>query len=168
MKTVYILIGPKGAGKSYIGKLLHTELGIQFFAVEVIFMAIINNDYDSDEEFVRAGNRLIERGIDAYLEKGDSISFEATGANPVLNEFIDKLAKKYTVKLIHIKTPLPLCLERIKGRDPSHQIAVTEELIEEVNRISESTVFDYNLTIKNDGISDREIIDSFKNLLTVT
>jgi adenylate kinase family enzyme len=38
-KTVIILVGPKGSGKSFVGTLISKELGIPFVRVEPIYLA---------------------------------------------------------------------------------------------------------------------------------
>lgn len=168
-KTVYILIGPKGSGKTYIGQLLEKELDIRFLAVEPIFMSIKGQRHNTDEDFIREGFELVEEAIDKSLEYHNGISFEATGATPLFKDLVNKLRRKYTVMLVRFRAPLALCLERIKTRDASLQIPVSEELIEKVNRLSDTADFDYTLTIDNSGTStgasDREIIDSFKTIL---
>tara|TARA_B110000879_G_C11069656_1_gene470167 strand:- start:674 stop:829 length:156 start_codon:yes stop_codon:yes gene_type:complete len=34
LKTFYVLIGPKGSGKPYIGSILEQEVGLKFLSVE--------------------------------------------------------------------------------------------------------------------------------------
>lgn len=50
MKTVYLLIGPKGSGKSYIGNLIENELGIKFLNVEEFFIDLLENPDKLDEK----------------------------------------------------------------------------------------------------------------------
>ena len=40
MKTLYMLIGPKGAGKSYIGRLVSQRTDIRFLRVESIWLTV--------------------------------------------------------------------------------------------------------------------------------
>ena len=40
MNKVYVLVGPKGSGKSYVGRLLEREFGIEFLSIEEIFVKL--------------------------------------------------------------------------------------------------------------------------------
>ena len=43
MKTLFILIEPKGAGKTYIGTRIEAQLGIKFLRVEPIWIEYLKN-----------------------------------------------------------------------------------------------------------------------------
>jgi shikimate kinase len=164
MKTVYILIGPKGSGKTYIGQLLEQELGIPFLQVEPIFLAIKGESDALNPHYLEKGYRLVEEAVASNLQTNDSVAFDSTGAALEFKHLLARLETRYSVKLIRIHAPADLCLSRIKARDKSLQIPVSEELIETVNRLSVAAEFDYALTIDNGGASDEKIISAFRSL----
>ena len=55
MKHVLVLVGPKGAGKSTIGHILATDLGLHFLRVEPIFLDVRARLGASHSEFEAAG-----------------------------------------------------------------------------------------------------------------
>ena len=122
MKTIFILIGPKGSGKSYIGKLIEKNLSIRFLRVEPLFMKIKGNRDNIDESYIKEGFKLLESEIHHCLIKEDNVIIEQTGAADYFNQFLENLESKFIVKLIKIYSPLDMCNKRIKKRDSNRHI----------------------------------------------
>ena len=80
-KTVYILIGPKGCGKSYVGTLLERELGLKFLRVEPLALAYIEQFGLPEGGLNRDGFDLEESAIHEILTTEKSVIFEATGSS---------------------------------------------------------------------------------------
>jgi len=113
--TIFILIGPKGSGKTYIGSLLQRQLGIPFFRVETVWLRVKEERYS--DRYVKKGFSLVEREIDRKCKETDQLITESTAAHDEFYNFLARLKNKYQVKLICITAPPNLCLERIKARD---------------------------------------------------
>ncbi len=165
MKTIFFLIGPKGSGKSYIGKLIEKNLSIRFLPVEPLFMKIKGNRNNIDESYIKEGFKLLENEIHHCLIKEDNVSIEQTGAADYFNQFLENLELKFRVKLIKINTPLDFCNKRIKERDSKNQVPVSQGLIDKINKKSISIKLNFALIIDNSKSSDTEIIESFKTIL---
>ena len=165
MKTVYILIGAKGSGKSYIGKLIEKKTGIKFLLTEGIFIDIQNSRDISDKSFLKDGYYIVEKEIDEYLKQNEKIVIESTGAFIFFEDFLKRFQSKYNLKLIFIYTPLRLCLQRISGRDILNHIKMSDSLIKNVYKISNSLNYKYVLRINNSNQGDDKIISSFKKIL---
>jgi len=166
MKTVYILVGPKGSGKTYIGRLIEKNLGTKFLSVEPLFLKIIKNRDPKDRKYTAEGFQLIEENVDKILEKNNEVIIEQTGAS----EYFDKIVKifkekNYLIKLIKVIYPLEKCKERTKKRNTENQISVSEEIIDEMNKKSESLKLHYDLEINNENSSDEEIITLFRKII---
>lgn len=167
MKTAYILIGPRGSGKTHIGKLLEKELGIKFFSVEPYFLNIaVAEDYRSgnDKLFVQAWREIGET-VARYFKDNDRIIFESLGTFNSFKEFIKELRRKHEVKLIKIKAPQELCISRIKNRDIASHVSMDEELIERINKMAAEERYPFDLVIDNEKTSDAEIVKAFKDVL---
>jgi shikimate kinase len=165
MKTIFILIGPKGSGKSYIGKLIEKNLSIYFMPVEPLFMKIKGSRDNIDESYIKEGFKLLESEIHHFLIKEDNVIIEQTGTADYFNQFLENLESKFRVKLIKIYAPLDMCNKRIKKRDSKIQIPVSQDLIDKINTKSISIKLNFALTIDNSRLSDKEIIESFKTIL---
>jgi len=162
-KTIFILIGPKGSGKTYIGSLLQRKLGIPFFRVENIWLRLEEERFS--DTYVRKGVSLVEREIDRKCKETDRLITESTAAHEEFYNFLTRLNNKYQVKLIRITAPPDLCLERIKARDSSIHIPVSDDRVEEINRKALSADFPFDLVIDNENGTDEEMVKDFSSIL---
>jgi len=165
MKTVYILIGPKGSGKTYIGKLIEKELNIKFLDVEPYFL-VFSEDYKNiKKNSFNESWKKIEIELSRQLEHIDKIIFESIGTFYSFKNFLKRLLKKYNVKLIKINTSLELSLKRIENRDNSNHVKMNKDIIKNINNIAIIEEYPYNLIIDNENSSDKKIVDKFKRIL---
>ena len=117
-KTVYVLIGPKGAGKSTLGRLLEERRGVRFLDVEAIFLAL-----PEAEERVAA--------------TGGDCSLELTGASPFTEGLLDRLRAGYRTRVVRVAAPLDECQRRVRSRAGSH-LPASDELVERVYGLSDA------------------------------
>ena len=155
-KTLYMLIGPKGSGKTYIGTLLEKETGLSFLRVEPIWLSL-----QPDEN----GWKKVEQSIDQKFEDCDNLIIENLGAGDEFHTFLNSLKKKYQIRMIKISADLDLCLERVKNRSNKNHIPVSDAKVEEYNKIASRVIFSWSLEINNNGpATDKEILEAFKSL----
>lgn len=75
------------------------------------------------------------------------------------------LKQKYEVKLIKVSTDLDECLRRVKTRDSSNHIPVSDEKVEEYNRIAASVSHAWDTVIDNNDLAtDQEILSVIQSL----
>jgi|WetSurMetagenome_2_1015567.scaffolds.fasta_scaffold06711_4 shikimate kinase len=161
MKNIFILIGPKGSGKSYVGRLLEKELSIPFLRVEPLFLRINRGRSVLDPEYAREGYAEVRKEVGHILRREKSVIFETTGVSAQFTVLLADLRSEYTVKLIRIDAPEDLCRLRVKTRNPDGHLTVSDAQLERINRISFAQQYPYDGTIHNSGKSDRAIIDDF-------
>ncbi len=161
MKTVYVLIGLKGSGKTHTGKLLSERLAIPFLRVEDIFLKLKNNDPLADQNYISRGYENVENEIRSLLTGFDELTIESTGIANQFREMIAHLKKDYDVKLIKIDADPEICFTRVKFRNRYGHIPVSDEALIEINKLSESMCYDYDLILKNNTASDDELIFNF-------
>lgn len=155
-KTLYMLIGPKGSGKTYIGSLIGRETDITFLRVENIWLNL-NPGED--------GWQKVEEAIDREFMNCDNLMIENLGAGDAFLQFRKNLRAKYGVKMIRVMTDPGLCLERVKNRDSRDHISVSDDKVREYNAIAAKVSYDWSLEIDNNGpASDLEILDAFRSL----
>jgi len=161
MKTVFVLIGLKGSGKTYTGKLFSERLAIPFLRVEDIFLKLKTNNPPDDQNYVTRGYENVENEIRSLLTGFDELTIESTGIAFQFREMIANLKKDFDVKLIKIDTDPELCYERVKWRNQTGHIPVSDEMLTEINKLSESVRYDYDLILKNNTTADDELIFEF-------
>ena len=157
-KAVYILVGPKGSGKSHIGKLLEEELGIRFLPVEPLLIAHIERFGQPAEGLSRHGFDIEERAIRDVLEEQDTVIFEATGSSEYFPSVVVNLRDGYVVKLIRIHCPLDICFTRVRDRDSEGHLPVTDEMVNAINKNANLVDFDWDLEIDNSGATSNKAI----------
>jgi predicted kinase len=161
-----VLVGPKGSGKSHIGRLLERAFGVRFLHVERLWMQYyaecerVGRPPDIAEGIGQIHPRIAE----AIL--GDRhVCVETTGASQEILEGLLSLAPVHERIVVRVTAPLELCQERIALRDPSHQIPVPPDVVKRIFRMSLSAPAEADLTLENVGLSDSALIQHFRAVL---
>lgn len=155
-QILYMLIGPKGAGKSYIGTLVNNHTDIGFLRVEPIWLSL-----EPGED----GWHKVEMTIDALFQKQNKVMIESLGVGEGFRAFFAALAKKYSIRLIRIKADLATCLTRVQSRNNAEHIPVSDDKVIEYNRIAAGVTYDWDLEIDNNGpAEDGDILSAILEL----
>lgn len=158
-----LLIGPKGAGKSHIGRILEARLGVHFFHVEPLWMAYHAECADAGRTVVIAeGVGRVHPRIAEALPEHEHVCVETTGASSEILDDLLALGEEHGLLTVKIEVPLDVCLERIRGRSPTHQIPMEEAMIRKVYELSESLDMPFDLLIENLRLSDDELVELFR------
>ena len=155
-RILYMLIGPKGAGKTYIGALVGRHTDIHFIRVEPIWLALRPGEH---------GWTKVEQAIDAAFESHPKIMIESLGAGEGFGRFHAALAAKYPIRMIRVYADLDTCLARVRGRDSADHIAVSDDKVAEYNKVAATVAYDWDLEIDNGGpAADAEILAAIRQL----
>jgi len=110
--TLILLVGPRGAGKSTIGRLLEAELGARFVEVEAIARAAIRQ---------AGGARGAHDAIVAHLAAAGAehplLVAETTGAASGMAGFVAALRAQHTVRIVRVDASAELCAARSGATD---------------------------------------------------
>jgi shikimate kinase len=162
-KQVIILIGLKGSGKTYIGTMLQDKIGIQFFRVEDIWLS--HKSVRVTNKYIQDGFTLVEQEIDRLLINKNRITIESTGTTKCFIMFLERLKTKYDIKLIKVQTSPELCLTRIKSRDLSVHVPVSDDIVTQINQDALKVDLNYDLIIDNERSSDNEILKMIQEVI---
>lgn len=164
---ILVLVGPKGSGKSTLGRMLSRHAGVHSLDVEPIakeVLAAMGNVID--EAYARRAFAAIARAVRDIERDHRVIVLETTGASTETNELLDRLRERHDVRLARIHAGPETCEARIKARDPSRQIQVSPELIREMHRRSAALALPWDLEVVNDPpMSSDEVDRAFGALL---
>ena len=156
IKILYMLIGPKGAGKTHIGMLTNRHTNIVFLQVEPIWLGL-----QSGED----GWKKVEVVIDTMFQTHNKVMIESLGAGEGFRGLYDTLAKKYLIKMIRVYADLDTCLTRVKSRNSVDHIAVSDDKVIEYNKIAASVTYDWDLEINNNlPASDADILAAIQSI----
>ncbi|WP_036028438.1 AAA family ATPase [Leptolyngbya sp. PCC 6406] len=156
-RTLYMLIGPKGAGKTYVGTLVAQNTEIQFIRVESIWLALKPGEN---------GWKKVEQAIDQAFESYPKVMIESLGAGEAFGQFRAALAEKYALKLIRIYAALDTCLYRVKHRNNAEHIPISDDKVEQYNQIAAAVTYDWDLEIDNNTPApDQDILAAIQTLM---
>ena len=148
-KTLHLLIGPKGAGKTYIGKLVERELGIRFLRVEPIWLSL-QPGHDGWKE--------VERLIDESFRTTNELIIESLGIGNGFIQMQQLLAGRYHLRFVKVTTGLDECLRRVRVRDSHDHIPVSDAQVEDYNQTAAKAVHPWSIEIDNSGPPTKERI----------
>lgn len=155
-KTLFMLIGPKGSGKTHIGTLVNQRTDIVFLRVEPIWLGL-----KPDEN----GWNKVEAAIDAMFQKQDKVMIESLGIGEGFVKLHASLAEKYSIKMIRVYADLETCFSRVKTRNNAEHIPVSDDRVAEFNKIASAVTYDWDLEINNnDPASDEDIIEAIQSI----
>ena len=144
MKTLYMLIGVTGAGKSTHSKFLKEQFGGEILESDEVRKELVSNYIIPDGDFSFSSNSLVfkevERRFERLAKEGESIIFDATNLRISNREKYISLAKKYKYKVQGEVLLLDKeeCVRRIIKRqtdDPnSHYIEDPKAIVERFSK----------------------------------
>ncbi|WRP07665.1 AAA family ATPase [Rossellomorea aquimaris] len=164
-KTIYLLIGPKGSGKSFIGTLMDQKFGIPFIRVEDWAKKVKKDRKIDNEDYLSDVFSAIERGIRHSLDMHDKIVFESTGLTPYFEQMFKSIKRDFSVVTIGVHANHELCLHRVKSRDQSNHINVSDEQVNEINKQVTNKEMRTDMQLINEGKSVEELVREMRDIL---
>jgi myo-inositol catabolism protein IolC len=155
-KILYMLIGPKGSGKTHIGTLVGQHTEIVFISVEPIWLSLVPGE---------DGWKKVEGVIDKTFQTCDKVMIESLGAGDSFRGFHASLSNKYVIKMIRVFADLETCFARVKSRSRQDHIAVSDDKVLEYNKIAATVSYGWALEIdNNEPQSDSDILATIRSL----
>jgi shikimate kinase len=164
-KTVYLLIGQKGSGKSFTGALMDRKFGIKFIRVENWVKQIKKGREIDNPSYLNDAFCVIENGIRDALKQNDKIVFESTGLTSNFDQMLINLRKDFLVFTIQIEAEKDTCLTRVKTRDQSIHINVSDEQVNNINEQVQLKKFDTDYFIDNEKKSEDELKQEIEKII---
>jgi shikimate kinase len=155
--VIIVLVGPKGAGKSYLGQRMRDDLGLNFLEVERIWVELKSEGELSDKSFADEGTRrVLARIANALNTNPAAVIIESTGAAPWFHGFLRQLQDLATVEFVKVTAPIEICLQRIEQRDSSIHLPASRELIERTYAISTRVELPWTDVVTNQTHADAD------------
>ena len=164
---ILLLVGPKGAGKTTIGRILERQVGAYFLEVELIAKRVLDATGGViNEDYARQAFEAIAAEVLAISDGRRMVVIETTGASSETAGFIAKLRQDHVVRLVRVHSNAETCAKRIAERDPARQVEVPVELIREMHERTESCRLEWDLELNNDPpLSAEEVLEALDPLL---
>jgi len=154
-----LLLGPKGSGKTYIGRLLEMHFGIAFCAVEPLWMAYhAECAREGRTPDITEGIARVHPRISAALAEHAHVCVETTGASAEILAALLDLTPAEQRRIVRVRAPLERCLERIATRDAQQHIPVDLATIRRAHTLSESLSLATDLELDNHEASEGQLV----------
>lgn len=161
-----VLVGPKGSGKSTIGTMLAESAGAHFFRVEPVFLENIREGGATGDDLTRRGFQRVDAELRVRAALHPLIVIEATGAWPEFGAVLAGYRTMFNVALARIRAPLDVCRTRVRTRDTTVHIPVSDDRADAINAVAARVELDWDLDFDNGGPATREdILRAFTPLL---
>ncbi|MFA3919328.1 AAA family ATPase [Ruegeria hyattellae] len=154
---IILLVGPKGAGKTYLASRMEDEIGISFLRVEPIWLELMKEMRPGSSDFDIEGLSRVIEGVRERLSARSSVVLESTGTAPWFSEMHNALDAMGELILIKVSAPNEMCLDRIRQRDASQHIPVSDDRIEQINMLAERVQLPWSVEIQN--TSETEVVE---------
>lgn len=164
-KKIYLLIGPKGSGKSYIGSLMEKQFSVKFIRVEDWAKKVKMNREIDNQDYIKEVFHAIENGIRQELTKYNHIVFESTGLSAYFDVMFENLQRDFDLKTIRIIAQEELCLKRVQTRDQSIHVNVSDNDVKRINEQVRQKGFITEFSIINNDKTDLELIRELKLII---
>jgi predicted kinase len=161
-KIIYLLIGQKGSGKSFIGTLMEKEFGIKFIRVEDWAKKIKKDRNVDNEAYLKQVFEEIESGIRDSLSDKDKIVFESTGLTEHFDLMLESLRRDFQVTTIGVYADSTTCLKRVKSRDQEIHINISDDQVLMINEKVRERNFETDFSIINEDKSEKELINEIE------
>ncbi len=148
-KTIVLLVGPKGAGKTYLASRMESELRIPFIRVEPIWLALANEIRPGSTSFDVEGQARVLASVRTALQAHPGVVLESTGAAPWFQRQLADLRSIGDLLFVKVDAPQSICMERIRERDASAHIPVSDDRIEEINKMAAKVELPWIMTVQN-------------------
>jgi hypothetical protein len=165
---VLLLVGPKGAGKTTIGSMLARRLDVAFLRVEPIYLDVVRRHPGTDAaELEPAGFGAILDALDREAANHPVVCLESTATAGFFAEFLRRLRSRHDVRIVRVLAPPRACVARVRGRDATDHIPVSDDRLADINRAAERVELPWDLVLDNSGpLREREIVDAVSALLS--
>lgn len=152
-KTLYILVGPKGSGKTTIGKVVDQQTSITFLPVEPIWIKL-----KAEPSQNLNGWDLVIEEIEQQFNEVDEVMIESLGLGDAFSQVFDYFKERCGIKLIKVTASPESCLSRVISRDKSQQLEIAVAKIQEYNQMAFQVEKQWDLEINNNGPLDLQLI----------
>lgn len=157
-KIIYLLIGFKGSGKSFIGTLMEEQFNIKFLRVEDWAKDVKMGRQIFDETYLMDVFQAIEAGIRIALVQHSKIVFESTGLTNYFDQMLESLKNEFKVITIEVQADNNLCLNRVMTRDQSIHINVSDDQVKEINKKVQEKNIKTDFYLDNNNKKAEELI----------
>lgn len=163
--TLWLLVGPKGSGKTTLSRMITTFVDAVIVPAERIAQRLRGEwSGPMDEDYA---HHVLTAVGDATLEAGASRSLvllESTASSVHTQTLVERVATCMDVRWLRVRASAATCTSRIAARPSTDQVPVPPDLIERMHAQTEAFTAPWDVELDND---DPPLdVDALKSRLT--
>ena len=162
---IILLVGPKGAGKTYLGSRMERELGIGFLSVEPIWLDLAKDIVPGSDDYDDEGQARVLAAVQSKLSRHGIVALESTGVAPWFPRQLSALSALGELVLVKVDVPLSLCSERFHQRDALEHIPLSGSRLDEINARASKIDLQWTMKIRNE--SEAQVAEFLNHLQTL-
>lgn len=164
-KVIYLLIGPKGSGKSFIGHLIQQHFNIEFLTVEDWLLNLKGDRKTDDPSYLTEVFDIIQKGILTALQQHDKVAFESTGLTSQFDKMLAVLQAQTRVITIGVHADPEVCLERVSARSQLRHIPFSRKEVAAINTLAVQKEHTLDHQIDNDRKDVETLVEQLRFVL---
>ena len=166
--SLVLLVGLKGSGKTFAGSVLEKYLDVKFLRIEPIFLELLRQAPAlTGIPLEQRGFQIVLAQLDELAQAHSTLCIESTGTAHTFPALLTALRQGFHVLIVHIKAPLEVCIERVRARDQSAHIPVSNQRLREINERALLVNLPWDLEIDNSEFQDEKaIVAAVRELLS--
>jgi shikimate kinase len=166
-KQLLVLVGPKGSGKTTLGRMLEQRLSARFVHVERVAQRVLAECGGvADERYARRAQRAVLDELAVQAADSELLVIESSGASGETRSFFATLRERYELLFVRVHAQRATCDARLAEREQASQVHVPPELIARMYELSNHVSLPWDLELDNDtGLDARSVAEAVRPLL---
>ena len=155
MRTLVLLVGPKGAGKTRIAAMLADVFGAHAVPVEAMWVERLSRVPRGEGEAARTWERegfdaVIDRAL-AALDQNEVVVLDTTATSEHTPHVLARLAASGALVVVRVTAALASCTSRALARDAAGQIPTSPERLAAINEVAARVSLAFDASFDNEG-----------------
>ncbi len=166
LPQVIILLGPVGAGKSTVGRIIEKELNGHFYSIEELFI----QKFKTYENYASNRDQAYQIFMDEVIhaaERGQTpLIFEEIAMSSHGKGLVESISQKFSTDLICIEADLETCQSRVIQRGTAKNFSKSNAVVEgawtEFSKVKD--FYRFKAEIRNQDCAHQEIADQVRKI----
>lgn len=145
-----MLIGPKGAGKTHLARVIEANWRMPYLHIEPIWQQLQRERTDfASADYIAEGLTRTLDFVAQELSKHPRAILDGTGAFPAFADYLARLHALAQVCLVKVVVPAEVSLERVQSRYQREQVQMDMAAVARMNAVSAALELPWQLVLHN-------------------